>query len=158
MAGREISQKRKKHIKSLVLVPDDAGMVFAVGSAISPWRCALGSIFKNLRILFKLGHIDRNITFMQSPPMLAWTPYQMLQEQLVADHRRMLRRDPPCHRPSVEDAPKAAPNTKRGASDHWECDVKDCSGTGISHNEGRNNAVSDPDAEPCLPPHHERPS
>ncbi len=40
MAGREISQKRKKHIKSLVLVPDDAGMVFAVGSAISPWRCA----------------------------------------------------------------------------------------------------------------------
>ena len=47
-------------------------------------------MFKNLRILFKLGHIDRNITFMQSPPMLAWTPYQMLQEQLVADQQRML--------------------------------------------------------------------
>jgi len=29
---------------------------------------------------FTLGHIDRNITFMQSPPMLAWTPYQMLRE------------------------------------------------------------------------------
>lgn len=41
MAGREISQKRKKHIKSLVLVPDDAGMVFAISSAISLWRCVL---------------------------------------------------------------------------------------------------------------------
>jgi hypothetical protein len=29
---------------------------------------------------FTLGHIDRNITFMQSPPILAWTPYQMLRE------------------------------------------------------------------------------
>jgi hypothetical protein len=36
MAGRKISQKRKKDIKSLELVPDIAGMVFAVGSAISP--------------------------------------------------------------------------------------------------------------------------
>ena len=76
----------------------------------------------------------------------------MLKERLVAAHRRMLRRDPPCHGPSVEDAPKAAPNTKRGASDHREGDVKDCSRTGISYNEGRNNAVSDPDTEPCLPP------
>lgn len=57
MAGREINQKRKKHMKSLVVVPDDAGR----------W----------LGILFTLGHIARNITSMQLPPMLAWTPYQM---------------------------------------------------------------------------------
>ena len=29
MAGREISQKRKKQMKSLVVVPDDAGIEFA---------------------------------------------------------------------------------------------------------------------------------
>src|SRR6266851_808456 len=29
-------------------------------------------------MLFTLGHIDRNITFMQSPPMLTWTSYQIL--------------------------------------------------------------------------------
>ena len=75
----------------------------------------------------------------------------MLQVHLVADHRRMLRRNPPCHGPSVEDATNTAPNAKRGASDHWECDVKDCSTTGINHNEGRNNAVPDPDAELWLP-------
>jgi hypothetical protein len=70
MAGREISQKRKKHIKSLVLVPDEAGIVFG--------------------ILFKLGHIDRNITFMQSPPMLAWTPYQIHAiAPLLKTHQRL---------------------------------------------------------------------
>lgn len=29
MAGRDINQKRKKHIKSLVVVPDDSGRWFA---------------------------------------------------------------------------------------------------------------------------------
>jgi hypothetical protein len=29
MAGREINQKRKKHIKSLVVVPEEAGRWFA---------------------------------------------------------------------------------------------------------------------------------
>ena len=29
MAGREINQNRKKHIKSLVVVPEDAGRWFA---------------------------------------------------------------------------------------------------------------------------------
>ena len=51
-----------------------------------------------------------------------------------------------------EDAPKTAPNTKKGASDYWECDVNDCSMTGINHNEGRYNAVPDLDAEPWLLP------
>ena len=36
MASRKTRQKGKKDIKSLDLVPDIAGMVFAVGSAISP--------------------------------------------------------------------------------------------------------------------------
>ena len=31
MAGKEISQKRKKHMKSRVFVPDDAGIEFAEG-------------------------------------------------------------------------------------------------------------------------------
>ena len=31
IAGRDISQKRKKHIKSRVVVPDDAGRWFAEG-------------------------------------------------------------------------------------------------------------------------------
>jgi hypothetical protein len=29
MKGKDISQKRRKHIKSLVLVPDDAGIELA---------------------------------------------------------------------------------------------------------------------------------
>ena len=29
MAGSDISQKRKKHMKSLVFVPEEAGMLFA---------------------------------------------------------------------------------------------------------------------------------
>lgn len=32
IAGREINQKRKKHIKSRVFVPDDAGIEFAEGA------------------------------------------------------------------------------------------------------------------------------
>ena len=34
MAGSEMSQKRKKHIKSLVFVPEDAGIEFAGGLLI----------------------------------------------------------------------------------------------------------------------------
>lgn len=30
MAGREISQNKKKHMKSRVVIPEEAGMVFAV--------------------------------------------------------------------------------------------------------------------------------
>ena len=29
MAGSDISQKRKKHMKSLVFIPEEAGMLFA---------------------------------------------------------------------------------------------------------------------------------
>jgi hypothetical protein len=76
MAGRDTSQKRKKHIKSLVLVPDDAGIEFA--EKPSAHGGAHFSHNQDARMLFTLGHIDRNITFMQSPPILAWTPYQIL--------------------------------------------------------------------------------
>ena len=35
IAGREMSQKRKKHMKSRVLVPDDSGMEFAIQTKMS---------------------------------------------------------------------------------------------------------------------------
>lgn len=55
--GSEMSQKRKKHIKSRVLVPEDAGIEFGM--------------------LFTLGHIARSITKTQVPPMLDCTPYHI---------------------------------------------------------------------------------
>jgi len=35
MAGSEINQKRKKHMKSLVVVPDDSGRLLAVAVWVS---------------------------------------------------------------------------------------------------------------------------
>jgi hypothetical protein len=51
ITGSEMSQKRKKHRKSWVFVPDDAGIEFG-------------------RSLI-LGHIALSITSTQEPPMLA---------------------------------------------------------------------------------------
>lgn len=58
IAGSEITQKRKKHIKSRVVVPEDAGI--------------------ELGMLFTLGHMARSKTNTQVPPMLACTPYHIL--------------------------------------------------------------------------------
>ncbi|EMD35441.1 hypothetical protein CERSUDRAFT_85420 [Gelatoporia subvermispora B] len=69
IAGSDISQKRKKHMKSRVVVPEDAG--------------------KELGMLLTLGHIARSITNTQVPPMLACTPYQIhaIAARLKTHHR-----------------------------------------------------------------------
>jgi len=51
IAGREMNQKRKKHIKSLVLIPALSGRPFGIS--------------------FTLGHMLRNSTNTQLPPILA---------------------------------------------------------------------------------------
>jgi len=72
--GSEMSQKRKKHIKSRVLVPEDADIEFATEFRCAPpiKRCS------HSRMLFTLGHIARSITKTQVPPMLDCTPYHIL--------------------------------------------------------------------------------
>lgn len=54
-----MNQNRKKHIKSRVFIPEEAGIELAIS--------------------FTLGHIIRSITRTQVPPMLDCTPYHMLQ-------------------------------------------------------------------------------
>lgn len=77
MAGSEINQKRKKHMKSRVVVPDEAGKWFAVYfTNIKSYDIRHRE--ENVRMLLTLGHMDLSITLTQSPPMLACTPYQML--------------------------------------------------------------------------------
>lgn len=81
MAGKEMSQKRKKHMKSRVFVPEDSGKWLA--KRIETRR--FGSTFReksnmflprvgvkrDSRISFTLGHIARSMTLTQLPPMLA---------------------------------------------------------------------------------------
>jgi len=67
--GSDRSQNKKKHIKSRVFVPDEAG--------------------SELGMVFTLGHIARNITRMHVPPMLACTPYhiQAIAPRLKTHHK-----------------------------------------------------------------------
>lgn len=57
MKGKDTTQKMKKHIKSLVLVPEDKGMEFGIS--------------------LTLGQIARSITKTHEPPILDCTPYQI---------------------------------------------------------------------------------
>lgn len=76
MAGREMSQKRKKHIKSRVSIPALAGRPFAVPTKLIPFSLT-EERKPDLRILLTLGHILLKSTSTQLPPILACTPYQM---------------------------------------------------------------------------------
>lgn len=99
------------------------------------------------------GHIALNMTRTQVPPMLACTPYQMLYQRsfrcLAQDFLRIYL---PSHSSSIKDAPQAPPDTKTCASNYGERDVEDCSRAGVRNDKRRHNAVTDPDADPCLPP------
>ena len=70
MAGREMSQKRKKHMKSRVVVPEEAGRWLAVRSRTSR-RSRNYKGAKYARISLTLGHIALSMTNTHDPPMLA---------------------------------------------------------------------------------------
>jgi len=118
----------------------------------------------NLRMLFTLGHIARSITFIQSPPMLACTPYQILEEtaaKLSFSPMYYQSRDAPSHRPSVKRAPQAPIQAKTGPGNYWESNVENGTRTSVEGNEGGDKSISQPDAYPSLPPgeselHHRR--
>ena len=64
-------------MKSLVLVPDDAGIELAL--QCENLKQEEHDSFLNLRISLTLGQIARSITKTHVPPMLDCTPYQILQ-------------------------------------------------------------------------------
>jgi len=74
MTGNEMSQKRKKHKKSRVFVPEDSGIEFAAQINMT----VTGIEVCHVRRVLMLGQIALSITSIQEPPMLACTPYQML--------------------------------------------------------------------------------
>jgi len=100
IAGSEITQKRKKHIKSRVVVPEDAGI--------------------ELGMLFTLGHMARNKTNTQVPPMLACTPYHIQAMTARFKTHHMLPQIPKLARATTgkvmwKMAPGRAFSTKNGA-------------------------------------------
>jgi hypothetical protein len=70
IAGREMNQKRKKHIKSLVLIPALSGRPFAIKRAMRTKRL-MRMRAEHVRMSFTLGHMLRNSTNTQLPPILA---------------------------------------------------------------------------------------
>jgi hypothetical protein len=74
MAGREINQKRKKHMKSLVSIPALAGSPLAI--KYHQYTRQIRTL-QHSRILSMLGQMHRSMTLTQLPPILAWTPYQI---------------------------------------------------------------------------------
>jgi hypothetical protein len=151
MAGSEISQNRKKHMKSLVVVPDEAGRWFAGGHV----RVQKVMMHCYARMLLTLGHIARSITSMQLPPILACTPYQMLlatKNNKLAPAPCRKRRNAPGHRSAIESRPQAPVEPEAGPRDDGKGDVEYRAGAGVQDDEGRDDPVSDPDADPSLPP------
>jgi hypothetical protein len=69
MTGSEMSQKRKKHKKSRVFVPEDTGIEFAVSQPQLNVN-ATGDEKCDARRALMLGHIVLSITSIQEPPML----------------------------------------------------------------------------------------
>ena len=100
-----MSQKRKKHIKSLVFVPEDAGIEFAGVIAYLSVQTEL--LLDHSRMLFTLGHMALSITRTQLPPILACTPYQILSIviQLYWYSHVCIMNHVPSHSTSVEDTP-----------------------------------------------------
>lgn len=180
MAGSEINQKRKKHIKSRVVVPDDSGRWLAgclnvcCGWMFRAWYCKKGwkgSIthwavcsrvqeLKHSRMLLTLGQMARSITFTQSPPILACTPYQILpkskeEEDWGSKTIRLTRHwicYIPSHCPSVKCTPQASINAETGSCNDRECDMVDGTRPGIQNDEWGNDAITYPHTNPCLPP------
>lgn len=109
IAGREMSQKRKKHMKSRVVVPEDAGRWLATVSPHVSTKMFVAPVESDARIFCTLGHIDRSMTFMHVPPMLDWTPYQILEVELSVCFCYKRAVNSPCHCTAIEHAPQAAP-------------------------------------------------
>lgn len=61
-----------------------------------------------------LGHMARNMTSIQLPPMLAWTPYQTLEKlsQLRVDTPNYC---PPSHRSPIKSTPQTPVYSKAGS-------------------------------------------
>jgi len=57
-----------------------------------------------------------------------------------------------CHGCTVEDRPKGAPDTERGAVDNGKPDMVDGADTGSDDDERSGDKVSNPDTKPALPP------
>ena len=150
--GREMSQKRKKHIKSRVVVPEDAGNELATGElrCLPPMKW-----YVHERMLFTLGHIARNMTKTQVPPMLDWTPYHML--KVVGDggdECSAVIMDVPCHCASIKDAPQTPKDAETRAINDGECNMEHSTWTRVQNEERCDQAVSQPHTDPGLPPRH----
>lgn len=101
-----MNQNRKKHMKSRVFIPEEAGIELAIS--------------------FTLGHIIRSITRTQVPPMLDSTPYHMLQSGhsqswIVTTRRAWLHHERAPHRLTTGNvtwstAPGRAFNTRNGVA------------------------------------------
>ena len=150
IAGKEMSQKRKKAMKFLVSIPADADSPLA--TIHQELTSHSRSYSKDLRMFITDGHIARSMTNIQFPPMLAWTPYQML---LSVSHNSPVPHivvNLPSHSPSIEGAPQTSIKAKTGTIYDRKRDVKDSSWPRIQHDEWRHNSIAYPDTDPRLPP------
>lgn len=102
-----------------------------------------------------LGHIALSITRTHVPPILACTPYQILRQPWMISIPEI--NDPaamhsPGHSRSVEHTPQASPDAKACPGHDGEGYMKLRARSGVEHDEGCDNPVTDPNADPCLPP------
>lgn len=77
-------------------------------------------------------------------------------------HRRKLRvgkvkcrkfaQDVPSHDTPVKHRPQASVESEAGSSDDGKGDVEDGTRSSIEYDEGRDDTVSQPHTDPCLPP------
>lgn len=136
-------------MKSRVLVPEDFGRWLALEEGKLLWyRQRARESFS--RISLTLGHIARSITFMQSPPMLAWTPYHTL--KIIQTWKIMGRRDLPSHCTAIEGTPQAPIQPKARSIYNGESHMENGTRACIEDDEGCDDAIANPHTYPCLPP------
>lgn len=93
-----------------------------------------------------------SMTNMHSPPIAAWTPYQMLKAGLAILFKQKRKTEIPCHYPTVKCAPQTAIQAETCTSNDRKSDVIYSSRTRIENDKRGYNAVAEPDTDPRLPP------
>ena len=83
MAGREMSQKRKKHIKSRVFIPAEGDSPFARLEEKKVSDAGLKESEGLIRMCSTEGHMALSIVYTHVPPMDVWTPYHILRHKTL---------------------------------------------------------------------------
>lgn len=133
MAGREMSQKRKKLTQSAVVVPESSGNV-------------LGIVFRSFNTVLAFGYClwkwVEEITypaFPDGPDHQINTPPADIRLNAVPDTG---------HSSPVEHGPERTPDTEGGTVNDREANVICRTNSSREADEARSDGVADPDAEP----------